>query len=75
MPTNLYPSSQRQEVSKYRTIKEFTNVEVARLHDIVEMLNDGDLIGGLFSTGGAHSFFKRLKTEHEVTGFIIFLYI
>jgi hypothetical protein len=62
------PSSQRQEVSKYRTIKEFTSVEVARLHDIVEMLNDGDLIGGLFSTGGAHSFFKRLKTEHEVRG-------
>ena len=48
-----------------RTIKDFTNVEVARLYDIVEMLNDGDLIGGLFSTGGAQSFFKRLKIEYE----------
>jgi len=48
-----------------RTIKDFTNVEVARLYDIVEMLNDGDLIGGLFSTGGAQSFFKRLKAEFE----------
>ena len=48
-----------------RTIKDFTNVEIARLHDIVEMLNDGDLIGGLFNTGGAQSFFKRLKAEYE----------
>ena len=51
-----------------RTIKDFTNVEIARLHDIVEMLNDGDLIGGLFNTGGAQSFFKRLKSEYELRG-------
>lgn len=61
-------STDRQEVSKYRTIKDFTNVEIARLYDIVEMLNDGDLIGGLFNTGGAQSFFKRLKTEYEARG-------
>lgn len=61
-------SSERPIVSKNRTIQDFTNVEIARLHDIVEMLNDGDLKGGLFATGGAQSFFKRLKIEYETRG-------
>lgn len=61
-------SKEQEYKSTSRTIKDFTNVEIARLHDIVEMLNDGDLIGGLFNTGGAQSFFKRLKTEYELRG-------
>lgn len=64
IPKNELPYNQ----SKSRTIKEFTNVEISRLYDIVEMLNYGDLIGGLFSTGGANSFFKRLKSEYELRG-------
>jgi len=58
-------SKQQNYMQTSRTIKDFTNVEIARLYDIVEMLNDGDLIGGLFNTGGAQSFFKRLKVEYE----------
>ncbi len=61
-------SSQDHIVSKYRNISDFSNVEIARLYDIVEMLNDGDLIGGLFNTGGAQSFFKRLKSEYIARG-------
>ena len=64
IPKNELPYTQ----NKSRTIKEFTNVEISRLYDIVEMLNDGDLIGGLFNTGGAQSFFKRLKAEYELRG-------
>jgi len=55
-PTNNYKS---------RNIKDFTNVEIARLYETVDMLNNGDSIGGLFNTGGAKSFFKRLKQEYE----------
>lgn len=50
---------------KSRTIQEFTNVEISRLYDIIEMINKGDNIGGLFNTGGAQSFCARLKKEYE----------
>lgn len=58
-------STAPERVGKSRDIKDFSNVEIARLHDIVEMLNDGDITGGLFATGGAQSFFKRLKLEYD----------
>lgn len=50
-----------------RSVAEFTNVEIARLYEIITRLNGGENFG-LFNSEDVNSFCKRVKKEYQNRG-------
>lgn len=49
-----------------KKVEQFDNNTIQRQYQIIKMLNGNSMDGGLFATGGAKSYFKRIKQEYYI---------
>jgi hypothetical protein len=47
-----------------KKVEQFDNDTIQRQYQIIKMLNGNSIDSGLFATGGAKSYFKRIKQEY-----------
>lgn len=52
---------------KSRSVSEFTNVEIARLYEIITVLNGGESFG-LFNNKDVNSFCRKVRNEYKTRG-------
>ena len=46
-----------------KSVQQFDDDTIIRQYEIIKMLNNNNMDSGLFATGGAKSYFKRIKLE------------